>query len=280
MRPIIPISKKMSISFSKMNSSGNDFILIDNRSGVFTPSPSLVKKICARRTGVGADGILLLEESAGQDFKMRIINADGSEAEMCGNGAGCIARFAYSLGVCKEETTFETLAGSIYARVREDQVRLGMSDPFDLNLRQDLDGQEIHFINTGVPHTVIISDDIEKVDVVSRGRRIRHHSRFQPAGTNVNFIQVLDKNSIKIRTYERGVEDETLACGTGSVAGAVISSLLGYTKPPISVMTKSGEIKTVYFDLVGQEIKNVYLEGKVNLVYEGGFIKNDFYQSI
>lgn len=269
----------MSISFSKMNSSGNDFILIDNRQGVFTPSPLVAKKICARKTGVGADGILLLEKSAKQDFKMRIINADGSEAEMCGNGAGCIARFAYSLKVCKDVTTFETLAGPICAQMREDQVRLKMIDPFNLNLGQDLDGQEIHFINTGVPHIVIISDDIEKVDVVSFGRQIRYHPKFQPAGTNVNFIQVLDKATIKIRTYERGVEDETLACGTGSVAGAITSSLLGYTQAPISAKTKGGEVKTVYFDLVGQEIKNVYLEGKVNFVYEGG-LKDDFYQSV
>lgn len=262
-----------------MNSSGNDFILIDNRGRVFAPSPSVVKKICARRTGVGADGILLLEKSAGQDFKMRIINADGSEAEMCGNGAGCIAKFAYSLGICKEETIFETLAGPIWAQIKEDQVKLKMRDPFDLNLRQDLDGGEIHFVNTGVPHTVIIGDDIEKIDVVNLGRQIRHHPRFQPAGTNVNFIRVLDKGSIKIRTYERGVEDETLACGTGSVAGAIISSLLGFTQSPIFVKTRSGEIKTVYFDLVGQEIKDVYLEGKVNFVYEGG-LTDDFYQSI
>lgn len=232
-------------------------------------SPSVVKKICARRTGVGADGILLLEESAEQDFKMRIINADGSQAEMCGNGAGCIAKFAYSLGICKEETIFETLAGPICAQIKEDQVKLKMSDPFDLNLGQDLDGQEIHFINTGVPHTIIISDEIDRVDVVGMGRQIRHHSRFQPAGTNVNFIRILDKGNIKIRTYERGVEDETLACGTGSVAGAIISSLLGFTQSPIFVKTKSHETKTVYFDLVGQEIKNVYLEGKVNFVYAG-----------
>ena len=262
-----------------MNSSGNDFILIDNRGGVFAPSPSVVKKICARRTGVGADGILLLEESAGQDFKMRIINADGSEAEMCGNGAGCMAKFAYSLGICREMTTFETLAGTICAHVKENQVRLKMSDPFDLRLHQRVEGQEIHFVNTGVPHTVIISDEIDQIDVVGMGRQIRHHSRFQPAGTNVNFIQVLDKSSIKIRTYERGVENETLACGTGSVAGAIISSLLGYTQSPISVKTRSGEIKTVCFDLVDQEIKDVYLEGKVNFVYEGG-LTDDFYQSI
>lgn len=261
------------IPFVKMSAGGNDFILIDNRKKVFNPSPSLIQKICTRRLGVGADGILLVEGSRKWDFKMRILNPDGTEPEMCGNGARCIARFANLLGIFKEKMTFETKAGLIQAEVSEDIVKIKLEDPKGIELyrRLDLDGEVLttHFINTGVPHTVLIERDIDKIDVVELGPQIRYHSDFSPDGTNVTWVKVLDKKTLKIRTYERGVEDETLACGTGACAAACITYLLNLTSPPIDIETRGGEVLRVHLSGSNDKITDPFLEGEVKIIYRG-----------
>ncbi len=265
------------ISFYKMSGSGNDFVIIDHRQPRI-PEAAMVEfvtKVCARRVGVGADGLILIEEpEQGADFKWRFYNSDGYEAEMCGNGGRCAARFAYlNRIVLRADMAFETRAGIIRARVIDDDVKVQLTKPTGLRLNQELviDGQKIayHFINTGVPHAVVPVDDVENVDVVGLGRKIRHAAAFQPAGANVNFMQVVDTRHIFVRTYERGVEDETLACGTGTVAAVLVGGALGELVSPVEVTTRSGEILTVHFDDNPAQSGEVFLEGGAKVVYEG-----------
>ncbi len=263
------------LPFKKMHGSGNDFILIDNRHGAVRPLDvaPLARKLCRRRTGVGADGLILIEESKEADFRWRFHNADGSEAEMCGNGGRCAARFAFLTGICGPEMTFETLAGPIRAEVKEKRVKLELPRPKDLSLDMELElhGRtwKISSINTGVPHGVIFVDDLDSVPVFDLGRLVRHHERFAPAGTNVNFVHVENEGRISIRTYERGVEDETLACGTGSVASAIIAAIKGMVASPVVVKTWGGEELKVYFELRGETVTEVFLEGGAVVVYSG-----------
>ncbi|MEW6096724.1 MAG: diaminopimelate epimerase [bacterium] len=261
------------ISFTKMVASGNDFVVIDNRAGMIEVTPGLVRKICQRKLGVGADGVLIVERSKVANFKMRIINSDGTEAEMCGNGGRCIAKFAQVKEIAKNEMKFETLAGIIEAQVTDNRARVRLTNPINLILSKKVQLKDtkvtVHCLNTGVPHAVLITEEIEKAGVVELGRQIRWHSDFAPAGTNVNFIQPLDNQTIKIRTYERGVEDETLACGTGSAASACLASILGLVKPPVKMITKSEEILEIDFEMMGENITNLYLTGDVQMVYEG-----------
>ena len=211
----------ISIPFFKMSGSGNDFIVIDNREDRLAAIPIAVAdvavKVCRRAMSVGADGLILVEDTDGADFSWRFFNADGSVAEMCGNGARCAARFAYMQGIAGPDMRFETDAGIIFATVLDRGVRLKMTDPEDLETGVSLTvGQgemAVSRINTGVPHVVAAVADVNAVDVVGLGREIRYHERFAPAGTNVNFICPIGDNTLAIRTYERGVEDETLACG-------------------------------------------------------------------
>jgi diaminopimelate epimerase len=260
--------------FMKMSGSGNDFIVIDNRDGRLDMQPrTLAERICRRRISVGADGLILVELSSVADFRMRILNADGSEAEMCGNGGRCVARFAEMLGIAGPDMTFETLAGIIRAQVNGSRVKLQISRPQQIRLHQSIevegDLHEIHSINTGVPHTVLFSTDLEAVPVRTLGRTIRFHPAFQPAGTNVNFVTTLDGRTLAIRTYERGVEDETLACGTGTVASALVAATLGLVSSPVQVQVRSGEMLSVSFTGKGPEYEEVFFEGEVRLVYQG-----------
>jgi diaminopimelate epimerase len=223
---------------------------------------------------VGADGMIFIEPSDHYDFKWRFFNADGSSAEMCGNGGRCTARFAFLQGMAGPEMTFETLAGPIKAGVEGSKVKLQLTRPNDLRLNQSLglDGKiwPFDFLNTGVPHALIWVEDIEKADLVGIGPRIRYHDHFQPAGTNVNFVQIKDTGLLLVRTYERGVEGETLACGTGSVAAAAIAFFKNKIQSPVQVRTSGGEVLTVYVEgQPGQEIRKVYLEGEVRLIFEG-----------
>jgi diaminopimelate epimerase len=265
-----------SINFYKMNGSGNDFILIDNRTAIIDPeaAPELARSLCRRKVSVGADGLILIENDAEVDFSWRFFNADGSSAEMCGNGGRCVARLANMLGICGSRLSFRTLAGIVRAEVMGSQVKLQMTSPSDLRLDEKLelsDGSVVaQHINTGVPHTVFILDtaeDLEKQDIVSRGREVRYHSHYAPAGTNVNFITVLGQRSLEIRTYERGVEDETLACGTGATAVALVAAAKGLVEPPVDVRTRSGETLTIYFS--GETPEEVYMEGTATVVYQG-----------
>jgi diaminopimelate epimerase len=268
------------ISFFKMSGSGNDFIIIDNRNKLIKDDAmsDFAKSLCRRKVSVGANGLILIENSSIANFKWRFFNSDGSEAQMCGNGGRCAAMFAYLKNIAKDNMDFETKAGIIKAKVTKNKVKLLMTSPncFKENIVLSLSKGErltMDFINTGVPHVVILRDDIEKIEVKNLGRQIRFSPEFEPFGTNVNFVTVKDKNSLTIRTYERGVEDETLACGTGSVAAALIAVRKGFVNPPVNIEVKSGEILKIYFNgnlsQENFECKEVYLEGEVSVIYEG-----------
>ena len=268
------------INFTKMVASGNDFIVAEVRSqkSEVRSLSILAKKFCDRKFGIGADGLLFLEKSKIADIRMRVFNVDGSEAEMCGNGARCVALYS-----AREQRTdyrvqkkvkIETKAGIIESQVSGENVRIKLTDPKDIKLnipiRINNRSLKVNFINTGVPHTVIFVEGLDKIDVVTLGRQIRYHKAFAPRGTNVDFAEVLSNNYIKVRTYERGVEDETLACGTGAVASALLTTYnLQLTTKKINVHPKSGEILKVYFDRQDGNFKNVWLEGKVKIVYTG-----------
>ncbi len=270
------MSVNFEISFWKMQGSGNDFIIIDNRQLIFPAENrvELVEKLCRRGTGVGADGLILLEDDPEVDFRWRFYNADGSEAEMCGNGGRCAARFAYLQGIAGAEMAFTTLAGPVRARIDGELVKLEMTRPFGQSLGLTLDCagsvEKFDFINTGVPHVVItVAEDLDQVALAERGSRIRYHQEFAPAGTNVNFIRINDEHCLSIRTYERGVEGETLACGTGSVAAALLASEAGQVSSPTRVITQSGESLTIYFKKAGLDFTEVFLEGGAVIVYKG-----------
>lgn len=264
------------IKFTKMEAAGNDFIVIDNREKNLPPKESdMAKELCQRRFSIGADGLLLLENSSqGNDFRMRIFNSDGSEAEMCGNGARCLAQFARKKGIDGERLTFQTLAGQMEAEVHGEGVSLKLSDPTDiklhLHLRLDSNVYEVHYLNTGVPHVVLLIENLEDVPVNELGRKLRYHREFAPRGANINFVKVENRHSLRLRTYERGVEKETLACGTGAVASAIVAFSLGLVAmPPLAMHTRGGEVLKIYFNLSSSQITDVYLEGKANFIYEG-----------
>jgi diaminopimelate epimerase len=262
-----------SISFYKMSGSGNDFIIIDNRSRVIddTQLPALIRNACRRKMSVGADGLILIEPSDTADFRWRFFNSDGSRAEMCGNGARCAARFAVENGIAGESLAFETDVGLVTGQVKGSRVKVKMPDPTDLRLNESISLANgpltVSRINTGVPHAVIMADAIADIDVFHVGREIRNHKAFAPAGTNVNFICRQNQGHLAIRTYERGVEDETLACGTGSIASALIASCKLEWPTPIDLMTRSGEVLRIYFNKSGSVFDNVYLEGDVRIIY-------------
>jgi len=266
------------IDFYKMSGSGNDFILVDNRANLIEAAvaPELARNLCRRKVSVGADGLILIENDDEVDFSWNFFNADGSKAEMCGNGGRCVARLANILGICDLSLSFRTLAGIIRAEVSGRRVKLQMTEPRDLRLDLELEvnGQRFHthFVNTGVPHTVFILDGPEilaQQEVVGQGRKVRYHSQFAPAGTNVNFVAVLGEQELAIRTYERGVEDETLACGTGATAVALVGAAKGIVRPPVDVQTKSGETLTIYFDNKKGLPQEVYMEGETRVIYQG-----------
>jgi diaminopimelate epimerase len=262
------------LRFTKMNGAGNDFVLIDNRNGDVRLSPAQIERICDRHRGVGADGILLLEESSNSaDFRMRYYNRDGGEAEMCGNGARCFARFANKVAGARGKFSFETPAGVIGAELRGDLVTLNMSEPSDLRLSVPLaiDGEEatVHCINTGVPHVVVPVARVDMVRVNTQGAAIRRHKMFSPKGANVNFIEKRGPKNIAIRTYERGVEDETLACGTGVVASALIFAANEKVSGPIGVVVRGGDELQVGFDKIDNGFGNVTLTGPAEFVFEG-----------
>ncbi|WP_291493891.1 diaminopimelate epimerase [Desulfurella sp.] len=271
------------IEFFKMNGSGNDFILIDNREHVVEniglKTEEFVKRICKRGLSIGADGVILIEntDEPDCDFAWQFYNSDGSIASMCGNGSRCAVRFAYLKGIISDtKTTFLTGAGKIYGEiVGINTVKVQLTRPTDYKT-VELDNQTMYFINTGVPHLVIFVDDIEAVDVAKLGAKYRYHEIFAPAGTNVNFVKVLDDNTITIRTYERGVEAETLACGTGATASSLISGLTNKAISPVEVRTRSGKILKVYFQIKdaksSEPIDMVFLEGDSMLSFVGTMI--------
>jgi len=262
------------LRFTKMNGAGNDFVMIDNRAGDVRLRPEEIVRICDRHRGVGADGILLLEKgSNGADFRMRYYNRNGGEAEMCGNGARCFARFANKVADAPAKISFQTPAGLIRGELHGELVTLQMSEPKDLRLNIDLVAngarEHVHFINSGVPHVVIPVERIDDVDVRREGAAIRYHQMFSPKGANVNFIEKRGTTKIAVRTYERGVEDETLACGTGVVAAALIFAATENFDGPIGVLVRGGNELKVGFDKIDNQFRNVTLTGPAEFVFEG-----------
>lgn len=269
----------MELEFYKLSGAGNDFIVIDNMD-MKVPEEgrnSLLQGWCRRGLSIGADGALLVEpadESSDADFRMRYYNADGSEAETCGNGSRCIARFAFTQGIAPRHMTFQTLAGDYRADVLENnEVRVQMSNAFDLRegiaIADDQLNAQVDFINTGVPHVVYFADDLENAPVVPAGRMLRYHGEFAPAGTNANFVRVTGDDSLDVRTYERGVEDETLACGTGCIASSIQAVRKGLVKCPVKVTTAGKETLTIDFKLSDTGATDVTLQGSAHIVYRG-----------
>ncbi len=256
-----------------MNGAGNDFILIDNREAQISLSREQISKLCHRQRGIGADGLIYLCRSQGDgDWAWEFYNADGSDAEMCGNGARCFARYVQSQTDGPNEISFETVCGIVRASIQDEWVTISLTDPHGLILNETIttsSGDKTgHCLNTGVPHAVLFVDDADREMVADLGAEIRHHDYFSPEGTNVNFVQVKTNGHIRVRTYERGV-GETLACGTGVCASAMISAKLQGWSSPVSVDVLGGDTLSVSFDRNGDEFTNVLLTGPAEFVYEG-----------
>ena len=268
----------MLLHFYKMNGAGNDFIVIDNRDLDLHLDTDTIASLCDRHRGIGADGLLAVEPAQnGADFRFRYYNADGGEAEMCGNGARCFGFFTAHLAGGADlpsSVSFETIAGIITAEIIGDDIRIAMSPPLALQLHTPvkIDGfpHPIHSLNTGVPHTVSFVPDLNSIDVPTHGPTIRNHPHFSPKGTNANFAQVLAPDHIAIRTYERGVEAETLACGTGMVASALIHHLLTGAQSPIHIDVAGGDTLSVAFEKTSPTtFAHVTLTGPADFVFEG-----------
>ena len=266
-----------SVPFFKMQGCGNDFVCVDNRVLGVDPAvmPDLVLPVCRKAFGVGADGMIFFDhapEGSGLAYIWHFFNADGSRAEMCGNGSRCAARLAWMLGIAPARHVFGTDAGPIEAEVDPDsnQVTVQLTPPKDLRMGIDIEVEgrpfHLHFVNTGVPHAVAVMDHLELVDVWKLGRAIRQHQFFAPAGTNVNFISSEEKGTLSLRTYERGVEDETYACGTGAVASAIVARELGMTGEETDITTTGGEVLGVIL-----RDGKTYLRGAAELVFKGEF---------
>jgi diaminopimelate epimerase len=263
------------IDFVKMNGAGNDFVLIDNRLQKIRLQPAHIARLCDRHRGVGADGLILLTPcpSGKADWAWDFFNSDGSPAEMCGNGARCFARFVRRLTGAGSNITFETRAGVITAAFNGQTVTVNLTPPRDLRLRLRValsaGETEIHSLDTGVPHAVLFVPDADRAMVQALGAEIRHHPRFAPRGTNVNFVQVLGPGKIRVRTYERGVEGETLACGTGVTASALVTAELRGFPSPVRVQVRGGDELEVSFERVAGQLAGVRLAGPADFVFEG-----------
>jgi len=265
----------MVLDFTKMNGAGNDFVLMDNRKRTVRLTRDQVVRICDRHRGVGADGMILLTDSVSKkaDWAWEFYNRDGSTGEMCGNGARCFARFVQKLAGRKDDFSFETEAGIIHARFRGDHVTVNLTPPENLQLNEELPlptGELIvHSLNTGVPHAVLFVPDADNANIQQLGPKIRGHPRFAPKGTNVNFVQILGPGRIRVRTFERGVEGETLACGTGVTASALISSRVHKFPSPVQVQVQSGDQLEVNFAERNGAFLDVCLTGPAEFVFEG-----------
>jgi diaminopimelate epimerase len=262
------------LHFTKMNGAGNDFVMIDNRDLALSLDRAAIARLCDRHRGVGADGLIAIEPASdGADFRMRYYNADGGEAEMCGNGARCFARFASRASGKRGRIVFDTLAGVVAAESIGDLVRLEMSQPKDLALGTRLTAAgtplEVHRIHTGVPHVVVFTGDLAGVDVLALGAALRYHEHFAPRGTNANFVHVESPGVLAIRTYERGVEGETLACGTGVCAAALIHAALDGATAPVKVRVRGGDVLEVGFEHHADAFRAVTLTGPADFVFDG-----------
>ncbi|NTV98054.1 MAG: diaminopimelate epimerase [Chlorobiaceae bacterium] len=263
----------MEILFSKLSGAGNDFIIIDNRNRTIHLNTGRIRELCTRRTGIGADGLILIEPSETFAFSMKYHNSDGLPGSMCGNGGRCAVYFAMTLGIPASDGnhyTFEANGNRYDAWVTgPETVKLRMLSPKDFRDGMDIEGFACHSVDTGSPHAIIFTNDIEHADVTGKGRVIRHRTDFFPGGTNVNFIEITSPDSLSVRTFERGVEDETLACGTGAVASALMSRRLGKVREnSIKVRVRSGELLEVSFS---EDMHEVFLCGPAKIIYKGSF---------
>lgn len=255
----------MTFAFTKMHGAGNDFVMIDDREERFpVDEAAAIRKMANRPDGIGCEGVILVRRSDRADFAMRFFNPDGSEAELCGNGARCVAAFARRIGAVKSDRMrFETLAGDIEAEVLgEELVRISMPEPKDLRR---------NFVNSGVPHAIVPVDNLAATDVAGEGRRLRYSKEFAPAGTNVDFVEYSVPDRVRIRTYERGVEAETFACGTGAVASALVGVVQYGLSFPVTVTTAMGVELVIGGTFSGTDFGNVTLTGPVKAVYEGQY---------
>lgn len=253
------------MDFFKYQGTGNDFVLVDDREGKFPAADqALIERICHRRFGVGADGLILLQHHQAYDFQMMYFNADGAEGSMCGNGGRCIVRFAHELGLFDRETRFLAVDGEHTAWVEETAISLKMSSVSGIENRDGLT-----FLNTGSPHVVRFVDDLESLDVVQEGRAIRYSSTFHPGGTNVNFAQVVDAHTLFVRTYERGVEDETYSCGTGVTAVALVAHQQLNMSSPVAIQTIGGNLHVSFQALSDGQFDSIHLIGPAKRVFAG-----------
>jgi diaminopimelate epimerase len=254
----------MKIVFNKYQGAGNDFVIIDNRKNIFNPGDSkLINNLCNRRFGIGADGLILICESSDNDFEMKYFNSDGFEGTMCGNGGRCSADFAIRTGIAGKKLSFKASDGLHKAVSENGIIRLQMNDVKEPRL---IKGS--YSINTGSPHYVIFKKDIEDIDVNTEGKKLRWSEDFAPGGTNVNFVEIED-NGIYVRTFERGVEEETLSCGTGVTASAIASVLSGhFDTKTVKVKTKGGNL-SVSFNIYGNSISDIWLSGPATFVFKG-----------
>ena len=264
----------MTNPFWKMHGAGNDFVLVDDRALTFPEADrAFLRHLATPRTGVGSEGIILIQPSATAHFRMRFFNPDGSEVDMCGNGARCVARLAHDLGVAPSRMRFDTGAGLLAAEMAGTRVQLTLTSPKDWRLDQSLelaDGRHAFgFVNSGVPHVVMRVEDLDAVDVPSVGAAIRRHRAFAPKGTNANFIAVTGPQSLRIRTYERGVEAETLACGTGIVAAGLIAGRMGWVQPAVQITCANGDVLEVNYRLTPDGAESVTLLGPAEYVFQG-----------
>jgi diaminopimelate epimerase len=254
----------MNITFNKYQGAGNDFIIIDNREGLINPEDvNLINKLCDRRFGIGADGLILVSEVSNGDFEMKYFNSDGKPGSMCGNGGRCVAHFSRKSGIAGNKQKFLAFDGIHEASVENDIVRLQMADVSDYKI---IDGS--YFLNTGSPHYVVFTEGVEKMDVFNKGKKLRWAPEFAPDGTNVNFAEIIN-DTLYLRTFERGVEDETLACGTGITASAIASVLSGrFVSAPVNVKARGGILK-VEFAVKDGKVTNIWLTGPATFVFEG-----------
>jgi diaminopimelate epimerase len=265
----------MVLKFWKMSGAGNDFVCLDNRGKKWRLSKKQIALLCHRQFGIGADGLLVVEPGdTCHDFRMRYYNADGGEADMCGNGARCFARYAQRISRFRKPTmAVRTGAGTVTAEFLGEEVRVGLTPPEGEKCHQKVCTStgtlEVHRINTGVPHAVVFVDDLEKLDIQKLGSELRWHAAFQPKGTNVNFVQRLNTRRLRVRTFERGVEGETLACGTGVAASALMAARIQGQRGPVEIKVQGGDLLKVYFEELEGLFVNVRLQGPADFVFEG-----------